>query len=42
MRISILRKKEPIVSTELDAVESFIKSGIKWMALGNYLVQNNI
>ena len=33
--------EEPIVSTELDAVGSFIKSGIKWMALGNYLVQNN-
>ena len=33
--------EEPIVSTELDAVDSFIKSGIKWMALGNYLVQNN-
>ena len=33
--------EEPIVSTELDAVDLFIKSGIKWMALGNYLVQNN-
>ncbi len=33
--------EEPIVSTELDAIDSFIKSGIKWMALGNYLVQNN-
>jgi carbamoyltransferase len=33
--------EEPIVSTELDAVNSFLKSGIKWMALGNYLVKNN-
>ena len=33
--------EEPIVSTELDAVDLFIKSRIKWMALGNYLVQNN-
>ena len=33
--------EEPIVSSELDAVNSFLKSGIKWMALGNYLVRNN-
>ena len=34
--------EEPIVSSELDAINSFCKSGIKWMALGNYLVQNHI
>ena len=33
--------EEPIVCNELDAINSFIKSGIKWMALGSYLVQNN-
>jgi len=33
--------EEPIVCSELDAINSFIKSGIKWMALGNYLVKNN-
>ena len=33
--------EEPIVCSEPDAINSFIKSGIKWMALGNYLVQNN-
>ena len=34
--------EEPIVCSELDAINSFIKSGIKWMALGNYLVKNNV
>jgi len=32
--------EEPIVSSEHDAIESFTKSGLKWMALGSYLVEN--
>ena len=32
--------EEPILSSELDTINSFIKSGIKCMVLGNYLVQN--
>ena len=32
--------EESILSSELDTINSFIKSGIKCMVLGNYLVQN--
>ncbi len=33
--------EEPIVSTVVDAIKAFKDSGIKWMAIGSYIVKNS-
>jgi carbamoyltransferase len=33
--------EEPIVSTVVDAIKAFKDSGIKWMAIGSYIVKTS-
>lgn len=33
---------EPIVETPYDAARSYKRSGIKWLAIGNYMIEKNI